>query len=60
MRLALREAEKAVHRGNAPFGVVVVDPQGRIAWKDHDRVNELTDPTAHGEKLMPSDRFVLN
>lgn len=49
MKLALEEAEKAVNEENAPFGVVVVDPNGKVAWKDHDRVNESTDPTAHGE-----------
>jgi len=49
MKLALEEAKKAVKENNGPFGVVVVDPDGKIAWKDHDLVNELTDPTAHGE-----------
>lgn len=49
MHLAMVEAETAVKEGNAPFGVVVADPQGNIVWKDHDRVNEKTDPTAHGE-----------
>jgi len=49
MKLALNEAKKAVKEGNAPFGVVAVDPDGEIAWKDHDRVKERIDPTAHGE-----------
>lgn len=49
MRLALEEAELAVKEGNSPFAVVVVDPQNTIIWKDHDRVKELMDPTAHGE-----------
>ena len=49
MKLALKEAQKAVDEGNAPFGVVVVNPDGKVVWKDHDRVNERTDPTAHGE-----------
>lgn len=46
MRLALEEAEGD---GNAPFAVVVLDPQGNIVHKDHDRVKENMDPTAHGE-----------
>ena len=29
--------------------MIVVDPEGNIVWKDHDRQKELTDPTAHGE-----------
>jgi tRNA(adenine34) deaminase len=49
MRLALEEAEVAVRDGNAPFAVVVLDPQNNIVYKDHDRVKELIDPTAHGE-----------
>jgi tRNA(Arg) A34 adenosine deaminase TadA/ribosomal protein S18 acetylase RimI-like enzyme len=49
MELALMEADIAVQEGNAPFGVVVVDPKGNIVWKDHDRVKERMDPTAHGE-----------
>lgn len=49
MRLALEEAELAVSEGNAPFGCVVVDKQGSVVAKDHDRVKENVDPTAHGE-----------
>lgn len=49
IKLALLEAEKAVDEGNAPFGVIVVDTEGKVVWKDHDRVNEQIDPTAHGE-----------
>lgn len=49
MRLAIEEAELSVKEGNGPFAVVVVNPEGEIVWKDHDRQNELMDPTAHGE-----------
>lgn len=49
MKLALEEAELAVREGNAPFACVVLDNNGSVAIKDHDRVKELTDPTAHGE-----------
>jgi tRNA(adenine34) deaminase len=49
MRLAMEEAELAVREGNAPFAVVVVDKDGAVVWRDHDRVRELMDPTAHGE-----------
>jgi tRNA(Arg) A34 adenosine deaminase TadA len=49
MRIALEEAELAVKEGNAPFACIVVDQQGSVALKEHDRVNEYTDPTAHGE-----------
>jgi len=50
IREAMKEADKAVVDGNAPFGVVVVDNEsGEIISRDHDRVNEYCDPTAHGE-----------
>lgn len=50
MREALKEADTAVKEGNAPFGVVVVDNiSGEIICREHDRVNEYCDPTAHGE-----------
>jgi len=49
MKLAMEEAEAAVREGNAPFGVVVTDVKGTVLWKDHDRVAERMDPTAHGE-----------
>lgn len=49
MKLALEEAELAVREGNAPFACVVLDKEGNVAAKDHDRVKELMDPTAHGE-----------
>ncbi len=49
IRLAMEEAELAVKEGNAPFAVVVVDSNGEVVAKDHDRVRELMDPTAHSE-----------
>lgn len=49
MRLALAEVEVAVKDGNAPFACVVTDRRGNVVHRDHDRVNENTDPTAHGE-----------
>lgn len=49
MRLAIEEAELSVKDDNSPFAVVVVDQHGDVIWKDHDRQNELIDPTAHGE-----------
>jgi tRNA(Arg) A34 adenosine deaminase TadA len=49
MKLALEEAGLAVREGNAPFACVVLDKDGNIATKDHDRVKEYMDPTAHGE-----------
>lgn len=49
MSLAMEEAEKSVREGGLPFAVVVVNELGEVVWKDHDRVEELKDPGAHGE-----------
>jgi tRNA(Arg) A34 adenosine deaminase TadA len=49
MRIALQEAELATQEGNAPFACVVVDNNGSVVLREHDRVRELMDPTAHGE-----------
>lgn len=49
MGLALKEAEVSVQQGQGPFAVVVVDENGKVIWKDHDRQLERMDPTAHGE-----------
>lgn len=49
MQAAIKEAELAVKEGNAPFACIVTDQQGDIILKEHDRVNEYTDPTAHSE-----------
>ncbi len=49
MEIALEEAQVAVDEGNAPFACVVTDDKGNIVLREHDRVKELMDPTAHGE-----------
>jgi len=49
MKTALEEAELAVEEGNVPFACIVIDRQENIVLREHDRVNEYTDPTAHGE-----------
>ena len=49
MALAMEEAELSVSKGSFPFAVVVVNELGEVVWKDHDRVEELNDPGAHGE-----------
>jgi tRNA(adenine34) deaminase len=49
MRMALREARTAAEHGQMPFGAVVVDKDGRLVGKGHNRVRTDQDPTAHGE-----------
>ncbi len=51
MREALREADLAPEHGDVPVGCVVVDEQGVELSRDHNRREELGDPTAHAELL---------
>src|SRR4029079_6487846 len=53
MDLALRQAEAARDRGEVAMGRVLVDPgSGEVLGADHNRVEELHDPTAHAEMLV--------
>lgn len=51
MRLALDEADRAVLHGDVPVGAVVVSADGAVLAQDHNRREELRDPTAHAELL---------
>ena len=50
MKQALKEAEIAFEEGEIPVGAVVVC-ENRIIAKDHNRVERLSDATAHAEML---------
>jgi len=45
----MREALKEAKKGDAPFGAVIVDPEGKIVSRGHDTVKTSCDPTAHAE-----------
>ena len=49
IRIAMEEAEIAVETSNAPFGAIAIDENGAVIARDHDRVKEQMDPTAHAE-----------
>jgi tRNA(Arg) A34 adenosine deaminase TadA len=51
MAQALEEAEAAAARGEVPVGAVVIDAAGTIVARAGNRVEELSDPTAHAEIL---------
>lgn len=51
MRQALHEAQVALEEGETPVGAVAVH-DGRIVARDHNRVERLTDATAHAEILV--------
>ncbi len=50
MRIALEEAERAEQEGEVPVGAVVV-VEGEVISRQHNRREQLQDPTAHAEVL---------
>lgn len=56
MRAALELAGQAGEAGDVPVGAVLVDSAGEIVARDHNRREELADPTAHAEMLVLSAR----
>ena len=51
MRLALAEADAATLHGDVPIGCVITDAAGAVLSQDHNRREQLGDPTAHAEVL---------
>jgi tRNA(adenine34) deaminase len=51
MRRALAEAEAAAARGEVPVGAVLLGADGEVLAAAGNRVEELSDPTAHAELL---------
>jgi tRNA(adenine34) deaminase len=51
MRLALEEAQAAVESGDVPVGAVAV-LAGAVVGRQHNRKEDLADPTAHAELLL--------
>src|SRR5689334_2876549 len=49
MEKAIRQSALAVSKGQAPFGAVVVAPDGTILGEGHNTVRADFDPSAHGE-----------
>jgi tRNA(adenine34) deaminase len=56
MGLALEEAAVAAGHGDIPIGAVLLDDQGEVVARDHNRREELGDATAHAEMLVISRR----
>ena len=54
MRSALREAARAGAHDDVPVGAVLLGPDGLVVASDHNRREELQDPTAHAEMLVLS------
>ena len=54
MTLAIAEAGLAVDHDDVPVGALLIDDAGRVVASDHNRREELSDPTAHAEMLVLS------
>src|SRR5258706_14864181 len=55
MMLALAEAELAGAAGEVPVGAVLVDADGAVLARAHNRTERDKDPTAHAEMLAIRD-----
>ena len=51
MSLALEEALRAYHENEIPIGAVLIDEDGILIARDHNRIEQLQDATAHAEIL---------
>jgi tRNA(adenine34) deaminase len=56
MRKALDAASESRSSGDVPVGAVLLDSSGKVVAVDHNRREELSDPTAHAEMLVLSAR----
>jgi tRNA(adenine34) deaminase len=52
MQLALEQARVAPEHDDVPVGAVLVSPEGDLMAADHNRREQLADPTAHAEILV--------
>ena len=51
MSLALDEALRAYHENEVPIGAVLIDEDGILISREHNRIEQLNDATAHAEIL---------
>lgn len=49
MRAVMKEAEKAIRKGNSPYAAVLTDKEGNILATAHNTQRFSCDPTAHAE-----------
>jgi tRNA(adenine34) deaminase len=56
MESALLEAASAPSHGDIPIGALLLDDQGTVVARNHNRREELGDATAHAEMLVISNR----
>lgn len=52
VKIAMEEAEKAILRGDDPFGGVICDQEGNIIVRDGNRENTENNPTSHAEMVL--------
>ena len=47
--IAIEEAEQSLTEGGIPIGAALIDPDGNIVARGHNRRVQTDDPTSHGE-----------
>ncbi|MFI4873645.1 MAG: nucleoside deaminase [Phycisphaerales bacterium JB061] len=47
--IAIEEAEQSLAEGGIPIGAALIDPDGNIVARGHNRRVQTDDPTSHGE-----------
>jgi tRNA(adenine34) deaminase len=52
MKLALEQARVAPEHDDVPVGAIILGPEGDLLAADHNRREQLADPTAHAEILV--------
>jgi len=52
MKIALEEAQKAFLEDEVPIGAVLIGREGQILAQNHNRIEQLQDPSAHAEVLV--------
>ncbi|MBO4779380.1 MAG: nucleoside deaminase, partial [Selenomonadaceae bacterium] len=52
MSLALEEALKAYRESEIPIGAVLINEDGILIAREHNRIEQLNDATAHAEILV--------
>ena len=49
MKIVMQEVEKAIEKGNSPFGAILIDENGNIIEKAHNTAKSMCNPVLHAE-----------
>ena len=49
MKIVMQEVENAIEEGNSPFGAILIDENGNIIEKAHNKAKSMCNPVLHAE-----------